>query len=218
MLNRPSHGGLSKTVSSGEAPVSGRAISPPGAVHAASATYRAEGDVNIPYGLQQFCYGQACIACLEPLVTLEGKDQFQVFCFSPIVQEPIIPDLLETGREHMHKVAADKFRVIKGDGAPGVTWMKAAGRESHLAIIQGKDAAVRDGNLMGIPAKIFDGIAKSVKSFLYVGTPILIIEGMAEFIPGIRIPEGSTGRGKREFPVVIEFIQAGKEFSFEFIP
>ena len=46
---------------------------------------------------------------------LKGKDQFQVFAFSTVIQKAIIPDLLKTGREHMHQITADEFRVIQSD-------------------------------------------------------------------------------------------------------
>ena len=117
----------------------------------------------------------------------------------------------------MHEVAADEFGVIKGDGPPGVTGIKATGRKSHLIIIHGKDAAVGDGNLMGIPAEIFNRIAEAVKSLLCVGAPVYIIEVVTKLVPMIRIPEAYTGRGKREFSILIELVQAGKEPAFEFI-
>ena len=186
-------------------------------MHTTATTHWTEGNVNIPYGFQQFCYGQACITRFKSLMSLQCKDQFQVFCFGPVVQEPIIPDLLKTGREHMHEVAADEFGVIKGDGPPGVTGIKATGRKSHLIITHGKDAAVGDGNLMGIPAEIFNRITEAVKSLLYVGAPVYIIEVVTKVLPMIRIPKAYAGRRKREFPILIELVQAGKEHAFEFI-
>ena len=117
----------------------------------------------------------------------------------------------------MHEVAADEFGVIKGDGPPGVTGIKATGRKSDLVIMDGKDAAVSDGNLMGIPAEIFNGIAEAVKSLLCVGAPVYIIEVVTKLLPMIRIPKAYAGRGKREFTVQIELVQAGKELAFEFI-
>ena len=218
MLNRPSYGGLSKTVSSEEAQMSGRAISPSDAVHAAAATYGTAGDIDIPYGLQQLCHGQACIARLESLMPLQGKDQHEIFCFVPVVQEPVIPNLLKTRREHMHQIAADELRVFKGNGPSGLTGIKSAGRKGHPVIIHGKDAAVGDGDLMGISAKIFNSIAKAVESLLYVGAPVYIIEVVTEQLPMIRIAEAYAGRGKRELPIPIEPVQAGKEPAFEFIP
>ena len=95
--------------------------------------------------------------------------------------------------------------------------MKAAGRKGHPVIIDGNDTAVGDGDLMCIPAEIFNGIAEAVKSLLYVGAPVYIIEVVTKLVPMIRIPEAYTGRGKREFSILIELVQAGKELAFKFI-
>ena len=46
---------------------------------------------------------------------LKGKDQFQVFAFSTVIQKAIIPDLLKTGREHMHQITADELDVFQSD-------------------------------------------------------------------------------------------------------
>ena len=46
---------------------------------------------------------------------LKGKDQFQVSAFSTVIQKPIIPDLLETGWEHMHQITADELDVFQSN-------------------------------------------------------------------------------------------------------
>lgn len=79
--------------------------------------------------------------------------------------------------------------------------MTASGRESNHIIINGKYAAVRDSNLMGIPAKISDSIAEGVKNLFYVGVPVNIIEGMVKLILVIRISEVFTGREKESYPL-----------------
>ena len=46
---------------------------------------------------------------------LKGKDQLQVFAFPTVIQKPIIPDLLKTGREHMHQITADELDVFQSN-------------------------------------------------------------------------------------------------------
>ena len=58
---------------------------------------------------------------------LQGKDQLQVFIFVPVVQEAVIADLLETGREYMHQIPADEFRIIQGDVPAWLPGFPAAG-------------------------------------------------------------------------------------------
>ena len=52
---------------------------------------------------------------METLMPLQGKDQFQIFTFVPVVQEAVIADLLEAGRRHMHQIPADEFRIVQSD-------------------------------------------------------------------------------------------------------
>lgn len=71
---------------------------------------------------------------------------------------------------------------------------------------------------MGIPAKILDRVAKTVKSFFDIGTPFLTVQVVPEFRPFIGIPELFAGRGKHKLLLFIKGIQPGKIFSFKFIP
>lgn len=48
-------------------------------------------------------------------MSLERKDEFQVLALPPIVQEPIVPDLLKSWWEYMHQVTPDKFGILKSD-------------------------------------------------------------------------------------------------------
>ena len=51
-------------------------------------------------------------------MSLQGKDQLQVFGLVPVVQEAVIAGLLETGRKYMHQIPADEFRMIHAVGTP----------------------------------------------------------------------------------------------------
>ncbi len=113
-------------------------------------------------------------------MSLNGKYQFQVFAFSTVVQEPIITDFLETGREHMHQVTADEFRIVQSDGTFWVAGLFPTGRKGRLVFVNRKDPAVGDGNLVCIPSKVFDCVAKAIKRFFYVRAPILLVKAVTE--------------------------------------
>lgn len=49
-------------------------------------------------------------------MSLKGKYQLQIFAFSPVIQEPIVSDFLETGGEHMHQITADELCILQSDG------------------------------------------------------------------------------------------------------
>ena len=65
---------------------------------------------------------------------------------------------------------------------------------------------------MGIPSKVFERIAKSVKSFFYVRAPVFAVKIIFERLPLIGIPEFFTGREKRSV-LSGTWNQAGKDIS-----
>lgn len=207
-----------KNLFSGNSLLSGRAISPSYAFHVAASTLRADMDINVPDGFQNVCHGKAGIFFPETLMPLERKDQFQVSGFVPVVQETIVPDFLKTGRKYMHQVTADKFRILKCDFPARSTGGFPSCRERNLPLIHRQNPAVGYGNLMGIPSKVFDGIAKAVEGFFYVRAPILFVKGIPEGSPFIRIPQFFTGGGKSQLPFLEEALEAGKKFPLKFIP
>ena len=54
-----------------------------------------------------------------------------------------------------------------------------------MCIRDRNDSAVRDGNLVGIAPKIFDGISKTVEGLFNIRTPVFLIEGVFISIPRI---------------------------------
>lgn len=198
--------------------MSGRTIGPSDALHPAASTLGADADVDLPHRFDKLSNGQVCIPGLEALMPLECKDQFQFFGLAPVIQKAIVANLLETGWEHMHQVAADEFCMFQGDIPARPTRLTAPGGEDNLLFINRNNAAVGDGDLMGIPAEVFHGIAKSVEGFFDVGTPVLFIKTIAEFRPFIRIPELFTGSGKCQGAAFVKGIEACEKFPFEFIP
>lgn len=182
-----------KNLFSGNNLLSRSAISPSYAFHVAASALRANMDINIPDSFQKFCHGKTGIFFPEALVPLERKDQFQVPGLVPVVQETIVPDLLKTGRKYMHQIAADEFRIFECDVPARFTGGFPSCRERHMFLIYRQDSAVGYGNLVGIPSKVFYGVAKAVESFFYVRAPVLFVKGIPEGRPFIRIPQLFAG-------------------------
>lgn len=151
-------------------------------------------------------------------MSLERKYLFQVPALPAVVQEAIVPDLLESRREYMHQVTPDKFGILKSDRSAGSSGDPAPGRKCHLMFIHGQDAAVCYGNLVCIPPQVFNGIARSVERLFDVRTPVLFVKTVTKSSPLIRIPEFPAGRRKLQLSLFIERIKTGKVFPLEFIP
>ena len=127
---------------------------------------------------------------------LERKDQFQVSGLIAVIQEAVVTNLLEPGRQYMHQVTPDEFCMLQSNLTSGFTGLFPSGRKSDRILGNRKDPAVRNGNLVGITPKIFNGIAKAVKGLLYVGTPFLFIKPVFPLFPDGRILKLFTGGRK----------------------
>lgn len=136
------YGGLLKTVCSEENPRSRNPIGSSDVEHPATAALWADMNVDPPDSLQEFCSGKSGVFSPETLVPLEGKDQPEVFAFPTVIQEAVITDFLETRREHMHQVAADKFGIAQCDRPIRVTGLFAPGQERCLLFIYRENPVV----------------------------------------------------------------------------
>lgn len=71
---------------------------------------------------------------------------------------------------------------------------------------------------MGIPAKVFDGIAEAVESLLDIRAPVPAVKSVPETLPAGRLPESSTGIREGKGTIFIKLLQECKVFPLEFIP
>lgn len=118
----------------------------------------------------------------------------------------------------MHQVTADKFCMAESDLALRGTRCFPSGRESNGILRKGKDPAVGNGDPMCVTAKILDGIAETVKGFLYVRTPVFFIKTVFPFLKAAGILQMAAGGRKGKGAALIQLREAGHIFSFEFIP
>ena len=158
------------------------------------------------------------ISCLETLMSLKGKYQLQVFAFSPVIQEPIVSDLLEAAGQHMHQITADELCVLQGDGPARLARLPSSGGKRDLLVIYRNEAAVSDSYFVGISPKIFHRISEAVEGFFDVRAPVFFIKAIAKPGPFVRIPQLFTGRGKYQLAAFIKGIQFSKIFPPEFVP
>lgn len=187
-------------------------------LHVATPTFRADADIGFPHSFEQLSDRQTCISGFEPLMSLQCEDQFQVFTFPTVVQESIVADPLKTVGKDMHQIASHEFFMGQSDDPAGVSWLFTSCGKGDLILRNGTDAAVGNGDLMGVSSKIFNGISKPIESLFDIRTPVFCVKFIPEFRPGVRITEVFTGRRKMDLPFFIKGIQFMQIFSFKFIP
>lgn len=122
----------------------------------------------------------------ELLVALLFEDGFQILFLHAVIEKSVVTDFLKTGRKYMHKKTPDKFRMLQGYFFHSTCFIVTC-RKGNGVFCYFFDTAVGDGNAVGIAAKILNGIAKTIKGFLDIGTPFFYIEPVLKFLPFIMI-------------------------------
>lgn len=88
----------------------------------------------------------------------------------------------------MHQISLDELSVFNGDHSSGIPGFFSSGREGCVGIAYLDDSAVSYSDLIGITAKVFNGVTEPVESFFDIGAPVLLIESVLEFLPLKRVP------------------------------
>ena len=195
-----------------------RGMAPPQKLHGTTAAFRTERDILPPDRPDQFCQGKAFMAAAESLVSLKPEDQFQVPGFHPVIEEPIVADLLEAGRGYVHQETTDELFMGEGNLPFWLSRLSSPGRKGNLCFRNREDPAVGDGDPVSITPKVFDGVAKSVEGFFDIRAPVFFIKGIPENIPPVFLPQCFAGGRENKFFLLVQGIQACKIFPFEFIP
>ena len=156
-------------------------------------TFRAHADVEVPDCFQKLRHGHTGKSLFEAQSTLNLTDYFQVTGFHTVIQKSIVTDLLETCRQHVQEVTADKFCMLQSNLTFWVSRLYPSGREGDFIFCQFKNPAVGDGNLVCIAAKILYGITKAVEGLLDIRTPVHFIKLIFKFLPVVRITELFAG-------------------------
>ena len=107
---------------------------------------------------------------------MDPEDQIQVSGLHPVIEESIIADLLETGREHMHQEAAGKLSMAESDLPFWIPGFPATCREGDFCFRNGKDPVVGDRNPVGIASQIFDGVTKPVEGLFDIRAPVFPVK------------------------------------------
>ena len=83
----------------------------------------------------------------------------------------------------MHKEPPYELPMFQDDNALRLPGLFSPGREGHMALRDGKKTAVRNGDLMRVPSKVFDGVPEPVEGFLNERAPVFRIKSVAERPP-----------------------------------
>ena len=144
--------------------------------HAEAAADSADMYVTPPYFIDDLVHGKASQHGAKTLVPLYAEDGGKVLFPAAVVQETIITDLLEAGREYMHHEPADEFTAGKGDLLQGRIILVVFCQKGNGASTNRLYPGVGDGNAVCVTPQIFNGITETVKGLPDVRAPGGIVE------------------------------------------
>ena len=86
----------------------------------------------------------------------------------------------------MHHKATNEFHAGNGNYLLLFGFI-ILGMKRNFFFINGNDSGVSNGNAVGIPTEIFNGISISVEGFFDFGIPVNGVKFVLEFVPGIMV-------------------------------
>ena len=118
----------------------------------------------------------------------------------------------------MHKEPPYELPVFQDDNALRFPGLFSPGREGHMVLRDGKKTAVRNGDLMRVPSKVFDGVPEAVESFFDERAPVFFIKSVAERPPLAGLCQFPAGWREAERAAPVQGVQFRKEFPLELVP
>jgi len=132
-------------------------------------------EVYAKHGKNPYFSGKTVIPGTELKPYCLGADYSNLIFSGAVTQDPVIADSGKTSGKHMEQEPPDKFRALQchdlvGMIVPVIFIAEGDGRIRHF-----KNAAVGDGNPVGISSEIRDRIGCSIESFFYKWNPFFVI-------------------------------------------
>ena len=109
----------------------------------------------------------------------------QVFCFGPVSQKTIMPDLHEAIRENMEQESSDELMSSDGHYFPFAVVSVILPFEEYLCVLHLDDPVVGNGNTVCIPSEIFQHLFRLLKGGLAIHHPLFLpqlVKKRSEFL------------------------------------
>ena len=131
------------------------------------------------------------------------------FCLpDPVGQEAEVPQPVEpVGRDVEHQ-PPQELDGIQGQGAQAVAMGIVFVAEGDLAVFQGDEPVVGDGDAMSVPGEVLEDVLGVCQGLFGVDDPLLVTQGGKEAPPGRGLGECLTATRQGELALAIEMLQA----------
>jgi hypothetical protein len=103
----------------------------------------------------------------------------------PVRQEAEVPQSVEAARRHVEHETPQEFHGLEREGTQAVAAPVILGAKGHLAVLQGHEPVVGDGDAMGIAGQVFEDVGRILDGLFRVDHPLLLVQGGEEPLPGL---------------------------------
>ena len=110
----------------------------------------------------------------------------------PVGQEAEVPHPVEPVRRDVQHQTPQEFHGVERQGAQAVAALIIFVAEGHLAVLQGDEPVVGDGDAVGIAGQVLEDMLGVLDGLFGVDHPLLVAQGGEEPLPGRGLGECPT--------------------------
>ena len=118
-------------------------------------------------------------------------------------QKSEVADFDKTGRRYVEEEPADKLHGVQRHELDLIAVGRVSPAKGNLAILQGHEAPIGDGNPVGVAGQVFKDLLGPAKWLLGMDHPLLVFEFAKEPIEFRRLPKPSERTGQAQFVLAI---------------
>ncbi len=123
-------------------------------------------------------------------------------------QEAEVPQPVEAVRRDVEHQTPQEFHGLERQGAQAVAVLVVLVAEGHLAVLQGDEPVVGDGDAMGIAGQVLEDVLGVLEGLFGVDDPLLVAQRGEEPLPGCGLGKCPTATHEGQLALAIELRKA----------
>ena len=144
----------------------------------------------------------------QGIVTLsqEGTAVGELGLAVTISHKTEVPDLVQALGQNMQAEAAQEFHRVEGLGAQLTSSLMIFEAEGYLAVLEGNQTVVRDGDAVGVASQVLEDMRR-VTGFFGVDDPFLLPQRRQQAFPDFGLGELPAATRQGQLALVIELLE-----------
>jgi hypothetical protein len=139
----------------------------------------------------------------------------ELFRAIPVGEEAVIANAHEALGKDVEKEASEELDGVKGHGALSALLSVVLVAEGDLAVVEGEESLVGDGDAVGVAGEVFEDLLGTAEGGLGVDDPFFVAQGFEKTFPGFGMLEILEPSVECEVVVVESALEMGEELSLK---